>query len=471
MAIRKITKRWLFNNFGVILFILVALEVGFSFGVRSLFYNSVHAAIMTQVNIVQSSLTGYSENSSADFLTQARQLVENFSERDNMELMAIDLDGNILLTSSGFEPSQGMEMPDFEMAMRGMQGAQTVAEYIGSYNGETIMAITMPSPVSDQQIAAMRFAVSLELVNRQIVILILAMALVGIAIIFFVMFSSAYFINSIVNPVGEVGQTARRIARGDFEARLTKKNDDEIGELCDTINYMAEELAANEKMKNDFISSVSHELRTPLTAIRGWAETLEGMHEDIDGEMLHKGMRVISSETERLSSMVEELLDFSRIQSGRLKLTKDKMDLIAELSDVVLIFEERARHEMKTLVYQEPEIIAPFYGDRNRMRQVFINVLDNALKYSDRDDTVSVKAAQNGGSLCITFADTGCGIKSSDLPKIKQKFFKANSTRRGSGIGLAVADEIVVMHDGTLDISSREGAGTRVTITLPLMAE
>lgn len=155
--------------------------------------------------------------------------------------------------------------------------------------------------------------------------------------------------------------------------------------------------------------------------------------------MLSKGMRVITGETERLAGMVEELLDFSRIQSGRMKLVKDKMDLIAELSEAVLMFEERAKHEEKRLIYEEPDLVAPIEGDRNRLRQVFVNIIDNALKYSDRGDTVTIKADMRDGNIRITVADTGCGIREQDLPKVKEKFFKANSTRRGSGIGLAVA--------------------------------
>ena len=228
------------------------------------------------------------------------------------------------------------------------------------------------------------------------------------------------------------------------------------------------ELSANDRMKNDFISSVSHELRTPLTAIKGWAETLADMGGEVDPEMLAKGMRVITSETERLAGMVEELLDFSRIQSGRMKLVKDRMDVIAELSEAVLMFEERARHEGKRLIYNEPDQFASFMGDRNRLRQVFVNIIDNALKYSDRGDTVTVRASVSESQVDISVADTGIGIREEDLPKIKEKFFKANSTRRGSGIGLAVADEIVSLHGGTLDITSKENVGTRVTIHLPL---
>jgi len=466
VAVKKITKRWMVNNFGVILVILVALEVGFSFGIKAFYYNSVESVVLTQVNVVASQLAAYAEDSSANYSEQVRGLVEGFQARDRMELMAVGLDKKVSFTSSGFEPGGDLSMPDFDMALLSPDG---IGKFVGTIDGEKIMAITKISPsVGDQQLAAMRFAVSLELVDRQIILFILVITLVCIAIIFFVIFSGSYFIGSIVNPVGEVSVTARKIAHGDFNARLTKKNDDEIGELCDTINYMAEELSANDRMKNDFISSVSHELRTPLTAIKGWAETLADMGGEVDPEMLAKGMRVITSETERLAGMVEELLDFSRIQSGRMKLVKDRMDVIAELSEAVLMFEERARHEGKRLIYNEPDQFASFMGDRNRLRQVFVNIIDNALKYSDRGDTVTVRASVSESQVDISVADTGIGIREEDLPKIKEKFFKANSTRRGSGIGLAVADEIVSLHGGTLDITSKENVGTRVTIHLPL---
>ncbi|MBP0963213.1 MAG: HAMP domain-containing histidine kinase, partial [Oscillospiraceae bacterium] len=251
--------------------------------------------------------------------------------------------------------------------------------------------------------------------------------------------------------------------------RLTKTNNDEIGELCDTINYMAEELSATEQMKNDFISSVSHELRTPLTAIKGWGETMAGG--DLDQETLQKGMHVILSETERLSSMVEELLDFSRIQNGRLTMNFGKVDIVAELSDAVLMFSERAKRDNRTLEYAEPEGFAVMQADRNRLRQVFVNIIDNALKYSDSGDTVSVTANIEANQLTVSVADTGIGISPEDLPKVKTKFYKTNSTRRGSGIGLAVADEIIRMHGGSLSIASKLGEGTTVTITLPLMQE
>lgn len=307
----------------------------------------------------------------------------------------------------------------------------------------------------------------MEKVSSHIYSIMLMLAAVCLTILVLMMFSGLYFVKSIVIPVRQIGSTARRYAMGDFSVRITKKNDDEIGELCDIVNHMASELALSEQMKNEFISSVSHELRTPLTAIKGWAETIGSMPDD--AETVAKGMHVIGSESERLSVMVEELLDFSRIQNGRFTLNKAAMDILAELGDAVLIYTEKAKKEGIDVIYDEPDMLPFICGDKNRIRQVFINVIDNAIKYSDKEGIVSIQAGmEDSDHIRIDVSDTGCGISKHDLPKIKTKFYKANHTRRGSGIGLAVADEIIAMHGGRLDITSEQGVGTTVTIILPV---
>jgi len=272
------------------------------------------------------------------------------------------------------------------------------------------------------------------------------------------------FIRNILDPVSRVTETARRIAAGSYGVQMEKSSEDEVGELIDTINDMSMKIDQAERTQSEFISSVSHELRTPLTAIKGWAETI---YMENDPDTIHKGMAVIINETERLSRMVEELLDFSRMQSGHFTLQKGTMDVLAELGDAVLIYMDKAAREQITISYDEPEMLPFVYGDKNRIRQVFINIIDNAVKYSDAGGHVSIKASEEDGMICVSVSDTGCGIKEADLPKIKTKFYKPNHTRRGSGIGLAVADEIIAAHGGRLDITSQEGVGTRVTITLP----
>ena len=465
MAVKRITKRWLYNSFFVILLLLSAVIIAFSFFIRSHFYNNALQIMRSSASINDTLLVNYAEDNSMDFTAALRSLVEDFDMKDKMELMAIDKEGQVMLTSSGFSPASDMIMPDFTEALN---SSKRDGYWEGSINNEPIIAYTLcVSENADSELAALRYVCSLSDINNQIIIYIAMVAIVCMIIIFFVVISNSYFISSVVNPVDQVGKTAQRIAHGDFSVRLQKRYDDEVGELCDVINYMAEELQENEKMKNDFISSVSHELRTPLTAIRGWAETLK--NGDADPQTMQKGMGVILKESDRLSSMVEELLDFSRLQSGRMQLNLSKLDLIAELSDVVLMFYEKAKRDNIELIYDEPMDIMPINADPNRLRQVFINIIDNAIKYSDSGDTVTINAFVEENDAVVTIADTGCGIKDVDLPKIKEKFYKANSTRRGSGIGLAVADEIVALHGGRLSIGSKEGVGTTVTISLPLV--
>jgi len=230
---------------------------------------------------------------------------------------------------------------------------------------------------------------------------------------------------------------------------------------------MAKELGTSERMKNDFISSVSHELRTPLTAIKGWAETMHGCGIP-DQDTFDKGMDIIVKESARLTGIVEELLDFSRMQNSGMMLKLEKLDVLAELDEVLYMLRDRAISEGKHLLYDEPEPMPPVMADKNKLKQVFLNIVDNALKYTPAEGVVGIQVMKEKDSVRIVVTDTGCGIAPDDLPRVKDKFFKANQNVRGSGIGLAIADEIVQKHGGTLEIESGIGVGTTVTITLPV---
>ncbi len=465
-VIKGITRRWLINTMGVIFGILAVIWVFFAFEIRSYFYNTLMQTLKYTAHNNSTSFSSLLNPVTLDFNATAKRSVEGFVDKNHMELIILDRNGQVLFTTSGFMPAGTKPPEDFVLA-------NTDANGMGEWNGvdpatgEKVMAVTtMLKDSSGNVLGAARYVVSLSRVDMQIAIYVLLSGIVGIAIIFSVIMSGIYFINSIVVPVREVGTTARRIASGDFDARIDKQYDDEIGELCDTINYMAGELGATDRMKNDFISSVSHELRTPLTAIKGWGETILSAGTS-DREVFNKGMGVIIEETERLSAMVEELLDFSRMQNGKFKLIMQKIDVLAELGEAVLMFSDRAHREGLTFIYNEPESLPPVMGDRNRLKQVFVNILDNAFKYSNSGGIVTVMTSCGTNYLKINIADTGCGIPSCDLPRVKEKFYKGNSTRRGSGIGLAVADEIICLHGGTLEIESEESKGTTVIITLP----
>ncbi len=462
----SITQHWIRNSLGVVIVILLIVEVMLVLIVRNYYYSSARQYVTSRMNIVTGAVMNYGDDASVNYNSEIRSLVESYEDKDRIELMAIKSDGSVDITSSGFSPSQGTDMTDYENAKTDPSGI--ASQIFRLPTGEKVVAVTAVISPRGSEYEALRMISSMKGIDHQLLIIFIIITLIVASIILLMLFSGMFFIKSIVYPVIRIGQIARKFAKGDFSERIEKTSDDELGELCDSINYMAEELSNTESMKNEFISSVSHELRTPLTAIKGWSETLTTID---DPETFKKGMRVITSETERLSQMVEELLDFSRIQDNRLTLNMDTIDILAELGETVLIYQERARALGITLNYYEPEMLPFVYGDKNRLRQVFINIVDNAIKYSDKGDTVSVEAYEQDNEICISVSDTGMGISKEDLPKIKTKFFKANHTRRGSGIGLAVADEIIQRHGGTLEINSEQGVGTTVMITLPCIEQ
>lgn len=466
MAVRGIAKRWIVNSLTVIVLALVTLVVVLSFMMQQYVYNTIQSQLKGRSEEAGNMFGGYTDQISQDFTTTARNYIENFTAKNEMEAMAINLSGKVFITSTGFAPDNSQPMPDYQYALKDEAG---FGVWVGNLNtGEKVMAVTKVIRNSGGGITgALRYVVSMDKADRQILIIIGLLSMAGLVIIAFIAVSNLYFMKSIVTPIRQIGATAKRIAQGDFNARIQKAKNDEIGQLCDNINDMAVELGAAEKMKNEFISSVSHELRTPLTAIKGWAETLQSG--GMDPGTYEKGMNVIIRESERLSGLVEELLDFSRMQNGRMTLMMAKIDLLAELGEAVYMFTDRAAAEQKYLLYEEPAMLSPVLGDINRLRQVFVNIIDNALKYTEEGGTIQITASEQNGWIRVVISDNGCGIPAEHLPNVKKKFYKANQTVRGSGIGLALADEIMKLHGGSLDIESHENVGTAVTITIPVL--
>ena len=455
-----ITRRWILNNLVLGFVVLLVLDFAFMYAIQNYYYGASRQYLTTKATSVSSVLNRYAQDADTNFSSEMRSTIENFSDKDKMELMAINARGRVILTSSGFSQEEDTAMPDYEQAMEDGSGY-----WVGKVNGETMMAVSVDISDVSTDYNAIRVVASLEQIQGVVHTCAIAVGAVCCGVLLLLVVTGVYFIRSIIRPIKQISATTKKFAKGDFSVRIDSQSHDEIGDLCASINQMADELSNTENMKNEFISSVSHELRTPLTAIKGWAET---MCMDTDPDTIQRGVHVIVNETERLSEMVEELLDFSRMQSGRFSLQCATMDILAELGDAVLIYEEKARKENIRIIYQEPEMLPFVYGDKNRIRQVFINVIDNAIKYSNPGSTITVSAEEVGNMIQVTVTDNGVGISEADLPHVKTKFFKANHTRRGSGIGLAVADEIISMHGGRLDITSELNVGTNVTITLPV---
>ena len=474
---KGITRRWMLNTLSVILTIIILIVVSLIFVVTYLFQSSVRQSLNSTCNELSIVFSGYKSDSSSTFTALARDYVENFDNKEQMSVAVINASGRIVMTSTGFTPEEKVTIPDFESAKTNGDGYAFWSGKLDS--GESAMSQTrIITNNNGTVVGGIRYIVSMDPVNNRILVISILFVVAGLVIIWLVILSGLMFIRSIVKPIRELSEIADKIAHGDFSAseKIEYKYDDEIGDLCNAVSDMAKDLQTTEQMKNDFISRVSHELRTPLTAIKGWAETMQLSEKGkLDRRTFDKGMSVISKESSRLTGIVEELLDFSRIQSGRMVLMNEKLDILAEFDETVYILKERAVKEGKHLLYDDPEVVYPaVYGDRNRLKQVFINILDNALKYTPRGGVVAAQVIHSKDEpdiIKIIVTDSGCGISAEDLPKVKEKFYKANQNVGGSGIGLAVADEIMNLHKGSLDIESGEGVGTTVTLTFPIYKE
>lgn len=394
-------------------------------------------------------------------------LVEDFEDKNSMEMQVISLNGSIAFSSTGFEIVEVNETPDLRSARNGRTD-----HWIGysASADEQVVSVSMPLYTDDGiMIGTVRMMSSLKQVDETLRNLNVIIFCVGSFMVLLTAFTGTYFIKSIVLPVGFINETALKITEGDMTARVKDPGkNDEIGKLCQTINRMAEELSQTERLKNEFISSISHELRTPLTAIRGWTETMLASEEQMD-ETTHRGVEIIYSETERLSKMVEELLDMSRLQSGSMKLTVEQCDLLAEFEETVFMMSERARSEEIMIEYVPEEESIPALVDRDRVKQVFFNIIDNAIKHSHRGGRIEIAARTVEQRALFIVEDFGEGIDEADLPHIKDMFYKGKSQKRGSGIGLGISDEIMRLHGGTLEIESTLNVGTVVTVSFPVL--
>ncbi|MEE1240056.1 MAG: HAMP domain-containing sensor histidine kinase [Acutalibacteraceae bacterium] len=457
---KSIAVRWFFNIFLIVALVVCTVIIALSALVGSLYTER----ITTLADDLTYEFNYLSASTGMSFKDTAIELAENFSYKTKLEVQVIDKDGNIIVTTTGFRPTE-QKMPDYEKAKS--SGGSAVIKTKTAESESVLCSTTSLYDSSGRYLGAYRWITSLKNTNKVITWIVISLVLAGLLILAFCAFSGLFFIRSIVKPIRDVSNIARKIAMGDFNSRIEIKKNDEIGELCDTINYMASELNQAENLKNDFISSVSHELRTPLTAIRGWSETAK-MSLGTDEELVKRGLDVVLSEADRLSSLVEELLDFSRMETGRLLVVAQPLDVSQILSESVDMYIELARQQGIELIYTRSAEDLTVSGDPNRLKQVFINIIDNAVKYTEKGGQVLVDQTAEEGCVRITVKDTGVGIPAQDIDRVKEKFYKANKTVRGSGIGLAVADEIIKQHKGLLFIESDEGVGTTVTIVLPL---
>ena len=438
----------------------------FSVIVSNYYYAAVRAGLESKAKTATDFFSNYVARSYAEYYNSAYKYTESFKERDQIELQFINTDGSIMISSFTITSGTMPSTPDIARAVE----TKRISSWIGKRNatGEHIMAASAPMLYVDGEvIGVMRYVTSLRLVDRQVFLNILSVTGVGALLTLLVFAINLFFNRSVIAPFSEITRVSKRIAEGGYGVQISNNYRDEIGEMVSAINEMSLKIAQTERIQTEFISSISHELRTPLTAITGWGETLI-YNEQLDDES-RRGIEIILKEARRLTKMVEELLEFTRIEDGRFTLNIEMIDVAAELEDAIFTFRELLHQDELEFEYQseiDETLLIP--GDPNRLKQVFLNLFDNAAKYGREGKRIEVYAGQAGEYVKICIRDYGPGAPEDELDNIKMKFYKGrNSKERGSGIGLAVCEEIIKFHGGSMDLQNAEGSGFIVTIYLP----
>ncbi len=466
VRIKGLRRRWLINTISVLcalgLVCVMAVVAAFS----AYWYSAIESDLRNRAETTTEFFAEYLNQNYNQFYQSCITYATTFENKDTIELQFINTQGQIVVSSFGDWAGETPTTSDIVTAIT----TRDIDVYRGKnpQTGERILAVSSPMIYSNGEvIGVMRFVTSTGLVDRQIVLIGVISGLALLAVLLVVLISSNYYIRTILNPLAEIIDKAKKIASGSYGTQIQTQFDDEIGELADTINEMSIQINQNEKMQTEFISSLSHELRTPLTAITGWSETLLTSG-TLDADT-RRGMRIIQRETARLTEMVVDLLDFTRIQDDRMTLNIELTDIRAEFEDTVYMYGSRLAQDGIQLKYDDSdEDIPEIACDPKRLRQVFLNILDNAAKHGGEGKVIEADITCDDTAVTVRIRDHGPGIPEDELPLVKKKFYKGSSKARGTGIGLAVCDEIVGMHGGELTLENAEGGGTLVTVRLPI---
>ena len=461
VSVKSIKKRLVVYFMFIILITVVTLEIFLIHTIKQNYYKNLEDNLYNQIKVSADLYSQYF--SDATLHENVLNNVDTFWRQTTAQVQIIDLEGNILMDSIGVLPFDLTLMDDITKALMGQKG-----RWIGKvdYDTEQVMAVSHPLMSGDEMVGILRFISSLREVNTEIKEIISVFLWSGIAVVVISGLVSIFLAHSIIGPLKAVTAAAEKMALGDFTTKSKKKHDDEIGKLSDTLNYMAIEILKREQLKTDFISSISHELRTPLTSIKGWAMTLKDGYET--EKMLEDGLDIIEKESDRLTHMVEELLDFSRFVSGKIVLDKQLVDVASTMDHIEKQLTPRAKRDQIYFYVDCEKNLPRTYTDENRLKQVFINLLDNAFKFTAPGGSVSITARYEEPYFYFSVMDTGCGISEEELPRVKEKFYKGRTSKSKNGIGLSICDEIITLMNGTLEIESQLNKGTSVKIKLPL---
>jgi signal transduction histidine kinase len=297
------------------------------------------------------------------------------------------------------------------------------------------------------------------------------LAVAGVFAVWLTLLVVALIVRAVTRPLNSIAVASEKMAGGDYSQRVPETRDDEIGNLARSFNRMASEVSAARDLQRQFIANVSHDLKTPLTSIIGFSQVLTEEAEAGGDPIQRRAAQVINEEARRLQRLTQDLLDLSRLEAGQLQLRRTSLDLNQLAGSAFARYAELPAAPGLAFLDQRTTAELPIWGDSDRLMQVLVNLLDNAVKFSGLPGTVALETARGRNTAILTVANTGPPIAEDDLTRVFQRFYRTDHSRAsrtgGTGLGLAIVREIVVAHGGGV-VARSENGWVRLVVTLPL---
>ena len=458
---RSIRKRLIGNYITIALVTVLILEGLFAVAISEYYIGGVERILVNQAETSATFFNRYAD--AGDIYKKSNYIFENLDIDEAALIEVVDMQGRVVIDSTGSSTENVINTFDVTQALRG----QSEVWRGRSELNEPIVAVSAPIYDGTSVVGALRYVSSLAPTYQVLGQFFAMLFLFGFGIIAVAFLYGRAMAQRILEPVQELVRVTEEVAQGNYKVTAIKYHNDEIGQLVDAVNIMTKEITRADQAKSEFISSISHELRTPLAAIKGWAETMQDMKDDI--EVVEEGLSIVSKETDRLIILVNDLLDFSRLQAHRIELKKEEFSISDLLENIIGQFTVRCQQEhiKMTLLTDNQENWV--FADYNRLKQVLINIVDNAMKFTVGRPEAEIRISSQvlDDQIIVIIEDNGSGISPEDLQRVKEKFYKGSSNKSGTGLGLSIASEIMELHGGKMLIDSTMNIGTKVVLVMP----
>ncbi|MBO5301694.1 MAG: HAMP domain-containing histidine kinase [Peptococcaceae bacterium] len=458
---RSIRRRLIGNYITIALVTVLILEGLFAVAISEYYVGGVERILANQA---ETSATFFSQYADAgDIYKKSNYIFENLDVEETALIEVIDMQGHVVIDSTGSSAEEIINTSDVAQALKGNSAVWRGRSELN----EPIVAVSAPIYDGSAVVGVLRYVSSLAPAYQVLGQFFALLLLFGLGVIAVAFLYGRAMAQRILEPIQELVRVTEEVAQGNYKVTAIKYHNDEIGQLVDAVNIMTKEITRADQAKSEFISSISHELRTPLAAIKGWAETMQDMKDDI--EVVEEGLSIVSKETDRLIILVNDLLDFSRLQAHRIELKKEEFSISDLLENIIGQFTVRCQQERIKMMLLTDNQESWVFADYNRLKQVLINVVDNAMKFTVGRPNAEIRISSQvlDDQIIVIVEDNGSGISPEDLQRVKEKFYKGSSNKSGTGLGLSIASEIMELHGGKMLIDSTLNVGTKVVLVMP----